>query len=127
MAVILVDANTRPDTGMDTSNEAPSTASIISSVTGVQLKRYDAESKRLVKEKMAQWESHSTAEKPQKTHFISVSLQEISDPDVLAYFNTIPTSFRLDEEQVDRLIEAGRTLLRDNPGFRQLLADLENP
>jgi NTE family protein len=127
MAVILVDANTRPDTGMDTSNEEPSTASIISSVTGVQLKRYDAESKRLVKEKMAQWESQSTAEKPQKAHFISVSLQEISDPDVLAYFNTIPTSFRLDEEQVDRLIEAGRTLLRDNPGFQQLLADLENP
>jgi hypothetical protein len=53
--------------------------------------------------------------------------QRVKQPSTLDFFNMILTSFNLNDEQVDRLIEAGRTLLRDNPEFQQLLTDLANP
>ena len=127
IVVIMVNASTEPNTDMNQSVKQPSTASVISAVSGLQLARYDAESIRLVKHKMAQWASQSTPERPLMAHFISVSLQDIKRQDTLEFFNMIPTSFNLNDEQVDRLIEAGRTLLRDNPEFQRLLADLANP
>ena len=36
----------------------------------------------------------------------------------------IPTTFTLPDETVDRLIEAGRRLLRESPEFQRLLAAL---
>jgi len=45
---------------------------------------------------------------------------------MLAFFDAIPTSFALDDEQVDKLIKAGRELLRNNVEFQQLLTDIEN-
>ena len=68
----------------------------------------------------------STPEQEVKTHFINVSLQKIKHPETLKFFNAIPTSFALKDEQVDRLIEAGRQLLREDPEFQQLLVDLRN-
>ena len=37
----------------------------------------------------------------------------------------LPTSFRLKPEQVDKLRDAARRLLRKSEGFRRLLRDLE--
>jgi NTE family protein len=42
----------------------------------------------------------------------------------LKFFNAVPTNFTLNDEQVDKLIEAGRELLRANPDFQELLDDL---
>jgi hypothetical protein len=44
-----------------------------------------------------------------------------------AYFNSLPTSFDLDDEAVERLMSAGRQLLRDDPEFQALLAELAAP
>jgi NTE family protein len=127
IVVVMVDADTGPNTNMNQSTRQPSTASVISAVSGLQLARYDAESIRLVKHKMAQWAARSTPEIPLKAHFISVSFQDIRQADTLEFINKIPTSFNLSDEQVDTLIEAGRRLLRDNPAFQKLLSDLANP
>ena len=40
------------------------------------------------------------------------------------FFNAVGTSFNLDDETVDRLIEVGRRLLRESPDFQQLVASL---
>jgi hypothetical protein len=32
----------------------------------------------------------------------------------------------LEDEQIDKLIDAGRQLLRNNPDFQRLLADIKN-
>lgn len=45
-------------------------------------------------------------------------------PERRKFFHRIPTSFTLTDEQVDQLIAAGGELLRSNPEFRRLLADL---
>ena len=67
----------------------------------------------------------STPEQTVKTYFINVSIQKVKHPEAKAFFNAIPTSFALKDDQVDKLIEAGRQLLRDDPGFQQLLVDLK--
>ncbi len=56
--------------------------------------------------------------------FRQTRLYDIQQPEQRAFFNAIPTSFNLSEEQVDRLIEAGHELLRNNPDYQRLLADL---
>jgi len=127
VAIIMVNASTEPSTGMNQSKRQPSTASVISAVSGLQLARYDAESMRLVTQLMEKWTAQSTPERPLRAYFIRVGLQDIKHPDSLAFFNEIPTSFNLNDEQVDRLIEAGRVLLRENPEFQRLLADLAKP
>ena len=47
------------------------------------------------------------------------------DKPAQAYFNTVPTSFSLTNDQVDRLIDQGRDLLLNAPEFRRFLK--ENP
>jgi len=125
--VIMVDATTERTTDMDISNKEPSAVGVIGAVANLQLTRYDYDSRAMVKEKMDKWAAEiSTPQRPVKTHFISISIQDVKDPKTLAYLNSIPTSFALNDEQVDRLIATGREQLRNNPEFQQLLTDLES-
>jgi len=127
VVVIMVDATTERTTDMDTSNKEPSAFGVIGAVTNLQLTRYDYDSKVLVRDKLNAWaKMYSTPERPVQTHFIDVSLQDVKDPKTLAYLNAIPTSFSLKDEEVDKLIATGRELLRDNPGFQQLLTYLKS-
>jgi len=66
----------------------------------------------------------STPDNPFTAYNVRVELMDILHPDDRSFFNQIPTSFSLSDEQVDRLIEAGRELLRNNPNYQRLLADL---
>jgi len=58
-------------------------------------------------------------------YFIRLSFEEVPEGPLRRFLNEIPTSFALDDVQVDRLIAAGRELLRNNAEFRRLLASLQ--
>jgi NTE family protein len=78
-----------------------------------------------MKQSMTRWAKEvSTPERPAKPYFIQISFRDIQQPERRRFFNRIPTSFSLSDEQVDRLIETGRELLRQNPDFQQFLSDL---
>ena len=127
VVVLMVNAATETNEDMDLSNKEPSAFGVVGAVTNLQLTRYDTDSMILTREIVEEWATElSTPEQAVKTHFINVSIQKIKHPETLAFFNAIPTSFALEDEQVDKLIEAGRQLLRDDPGFQQLLVDLNN-
>jgi len=66
----------------------------------------------------------STPDNTVMPYKVRVGFDDIEHPDDRSFFNRIPTSFSLSDEQVDRLIEAGRELLRNNPNYQRLLADL---
>ncbi|MFC1688189.1 patatin-like phospholipase family protein [Pseudomonadota bacterium] len=125
IVIIMVDAATETNEGMDESNKEPSAIGVVGAVTNLQLTRYDADSMLLTKATVEKWARElSTTEQPVKTHLINVSLQKIKHPELREFFNGIPTSFALKDEQVDKLIEAGRNLLREDPEYQQLLIDL---
>ncbi len=125
--VMVVNASTDPEPDMDQTNKQPSLKETIGAMSDVQLHHYNVATIELMKNTITHWTRVlSTPEKPIKSYFIRVNLKDIKDPERRKFLNKVPTSFKLTDEQVDKLIEAGGELLRDNPEFRQLLADLES-
>ena len=126
LVLIVVDASTTPVYEMDETNKQPSLKQSIGAVTGVQLHRYNTATLELVSDSVKLWtEELATDGPPVSPFFIDVSLSGIENPEKREYFNQVPTSFKLDDEQVDRLIEAGRELLRNHPEFQRFLASQE--
>ena len=94
-------------------------------MSDIQLHRYNAETLQLTKNALANWSKElSTPERPVRTYFVQLAFRDLP-PERQRFFNQIPTSFALTDEQVDKLIAAGGELLRNNPVFQRLLADIE--
>jgi NTE family protein len=110
---------------MDQTPKHPSTAQSISAVSNVQLRRYSTDTIALVDKSLKRWAGEiSSPQHPVEPYFILLDFNGIEDPNQREFLNQIPTSFSLTDEQVDALIAAGGELLRGNPEFRRLLADL---
>ncbi|MGB5494750.1 MAG: patatin-like phospholipase family protein [Sedimenticolaceae bacterium] len=123
LVVVSVNAATNPDREMDRSNRSPSIKETIGAVSSIQLRRYNADTLQLLDDKLKDWAHElSTPDRPVDVYFIKLSFSEIGQPETLRFFNLIPTSFALSDEQVDKLISAGRKLLRNNPDFQRFLA-----
>jgi len=123
--VISVNAATNPEPLMDGSDKPPSLAETIGAMNDVQLRRYSAATLDAVRQGMAQWaKATSTPQRPVSTHFIQVSFASLPDTGQRKFFQALPTSFSLSDEQVDKLISVGGSLLRENAQFQRLLTEL---
>ncbi len=126
LVIITVDASasdSHPE--MDSNNKPPSVNELMSAVSRVQLSRYNKATLELVQQHQQLWAKDlSTPGRTVIPYFIQLSFNDIKQSDRRLYFNSIPTSFSLSDEQVDRLIEAGHELLRNNPEYQRLIADL---
>jgi hypothetical protein len=58
-------------------------------------------------------------------YLAKVKFEDLEDPAKRSYMDKLPTSFRLKPEEVDKLRDAARRLLRKSEGFEKLLRDLE--
>jgi NTE family protein len=125
IAVIVVNAETDPDPTIDLSLASPSFAMLMSSVSGAQIRRYNFETLLLTQEMIQRAASElSTPERPVGAHMINVSFDGIADVAERRYYKRLPTSFKLDEREVDDLREAGRRLLRESGDFQELVKAL---
>jgi len=125
LVIISVNASTDPEPEMDVSNKQPSLEETIDAVTDVQLHRYNAATLELMDKTVTRWARElSTPGRPVTPYFVQLSFRDISQLEKRQFFNRIPTSFSLTDEQVDRLISAGRDLLRSNPDYQRFVADL---
>jgi len=59
-----------------------------------------------------------------KTYFVELSFAQHPDPAERRFLMSLPTSFRLDRADVDRVIAAAKTILERSPAFREFLRDL---
>lgn len=59
-----------------------------------------------------------------ETYLIHLDFDLVNDKDERKFFKNIPTSFTLEEEQVDRLIEVANTMLVNSKELQQLVEDL---
>ena len=122
--LITVNASTAPEPEMDKSNKQPSAAETISAMSNVQLSRYNDVSMALTDEGMREWAKElSTPDLTVTPYHVQVRFMDVELPEEREYYDLIPTSFSLSEEQVDRLILVGRELLRNNPDFQRFLVD----
>jgi NTE family protein len=128
IALISVNASTQAVNSMDLSNAEPGLSATISAMSDVQLHRYNVDTIELMEHSLAAWTRElSTPGHPVGSYFVRLDLQQPPDVEERRFLNAVPTSFQLSSEQVDRLIGAGRQLLRDNPEFKRLLSDLAEP
>jgi len=113
---------------MDKSAKQPSMITSMNAMTSIQLHRYNAATVDEVRDNLYTWSAGlSTPEHEVKPYFIEVSFEDVTQPQLKLFLNKIPTSFKLEQDQVDALIESGRSLLREDPEFQQLLKDLATP
>lgn len=125
MVVMVVNASTTSETNIGINKTLPSIGDTLSALTDMQLHLYNTETNSLIKKQLIEWsQSISTKEHPIIPYFIELDVSDIKDPQERLYFNRIPTSFSLEKEQADRLIETAKRLLRQNSEYQKLLKDL---
>lgn len=143
VVIILVNAETALDVESSRRSQTPTFAASLGAATSVPLQRYSFETVALLKDRLKEWEQESYDARcirgsgSQQAsavaagedacsgigfHFIEVNFSEIADEKERNYLKQLPTSFVLSDEAVDHLIEAGRTVLRNNTQFQHLLS-----
>ncbi|RVU82828.1 patatin-like phospholipase family protein [Leucothrix sargassi] len=124
--VISVDAAIPPKKTMDLSNAHPSLVDSALAVSDVQLNRYNVLTLDTMEHTIKGWANQlSTPEKRVEPYFIKLSFQDVVDEELRNKLNAVETSFNLPDSQVDILIQAGQSLLYENPEFKRLLKDLK--
>ena len=127
LAIIVVNAAVESRMEWAQRDETPSLENIIRSLSNATINRTNRETIGLVEASLAQWQKEQGADgaglQP-AIYFITVDFHSRSDPAERAFFDSVPTSFDLPPETVDRLVAAGGRLLRESLPYRSLLNDL---
>ncbi len=120
--VIIINAATNPKNPIDSSRDTPSAAQVMSAVSRTQIGDYTLESLSLLEESFYEWAAElSTPEHPVMPFFIKLDFEGVADMRQRKFLNNMATSFSLPNDEVDTLIEAGRTLLRESPDYQKLV------
>ena len=125
IVVISLDASNDPATAIGKSPTRPPPTATVDVMSTIQIHRYNASTKGLIDEMLTTWsEELSTDDAEVEYYYISLDFNQMKDPEDVFYLNNIPTAFTLSDQEVDRLISAGRTTLFQHPEFIRLLQDL---
>jgi NTE family protein len=139
---IVVNARSAHDKDWQKKESPPGSIKQLAQSTGVPIERYSFETVELIKDRaaVADWrrrlfiaeaqlsgmsKEEAEAQYPSiDVHVMDVNFENLSDPEERTYFMNLPTSFVLEDEEVDRLREVGGRLLRQSPVYQELLGQL---
>ena len=131
---LVVSAEVLPDRGIDRSGQAPSTVQMASAVVDALMNNNSFETMTWLRASLNLWRSEAqelahTVDSPYAGspdfYLIEAHLQNIADPVERNRMMHIPTALKLEEQQVQSLISAGRALLKNSPEFQRLVSDLQ--
>jgi len=114
--------------GKPTSTKKPATPSLrttLSLVSGTGIYRYNFETIELLRESVAAWSQQVESHGLMQADVVEVAFDYLEDAEERVFFDGIATSFNLDDETIDRLIEVGGRLLRESPDFKDFIAQLQ--
>ena len=124
--VISVNASTSPNYDIESTNENPSVEDTINLVTDVQIHRSNVATLELMHNSVKRWSAElATPEKPVESYFVEIDFNGIPQSEQRQYFNQIPTSLSLTQQQVDDLVAVGHELLSSNNEFQRFIKDME--
>jgi NTE family protein len=146
VVIIVVNARSSPRTEWDKSENPPGMVSQLLQSASVPIDRYSFETIEAIKDRVqiytwrrdlriaqfrlagateAEAEAKANAIVPNvDLYAVSVSFDEISDPQERAYFMELPTSFVLPPEAVDRLRDVAGRLMRQSPDYQRMVRSL---
>jgi NTE family protein len=122
LVVVVVNAHRDPERGWDRSPDPPGKGDLQDQAWSIPVDRYSLEAIEAARDQVGRW---AGAEAGRSAYFVEVGFDRLADPAERLYFRRVPTSFKLEAEQVDRLREVAGRLLRESPDFVRLLEDLE--
>jgi NTE family protein len=136
---IVVNAEKRVDDSWDKIEYVPPFAAMFSNYSSIAISRYNLETVALLRESFERWTREvQTGRCPPgqistepgscgdiTTYLAEVKFENLEDPAERSHMDKLPTSFRLKPEEVDKLRDAARRLLRESEDFQRLLRDLE--
>jgi len=142
---IVVNARSAHTRDWEKKESPPGSIKQLVQSSGVPIERYSFETVELIKDRTAvadlrrrlliaeaqlagMSKEEAEARHPEiKVHVINVNFEDLSDSEERAFFMNLPTSFVLEEEEVDRLREVGGRLLRQSADYRELLEEIGTP
>jgi NTE family protein len=124
IVVIVVNAEVHPKPKFSLVATAPGLAQVLGSISDTQIYSYNFDTIQLMRESIAKWSQDMPGT---DATLVNVDFEAIEDPKEREFFNSIPTALGLPDKTVDRLIAAGRQLLRESPEFQELLVNLRRP
>src|SRR5262245_27158595 len=138
VAFLVINAQTESIREWTRSASPPSTLDVLTSASTVTLNRYNYETVDLFRQSLDRLAADirdtrcraSAGSNPASNcgdvaaHLIEISFAQHPDPAERTYLNELPTTLALSPEQVERTINAARTIIAASPEFQALLRDL---
>jgi len=138
VAIIVVNAETQPDSFWDRVESPPAFAAMLESYSSIAIERYNVASVGLLKGSLRGWAEQVRRQRcPEgkistepgscgdiEFYVIEVRFDALKDEQERWYFKRLPTSFSLQPEEVDKLRDAAHRILFESAEFRKLLSDL---
>ena len=135
---IVVNAETEPDRKWDRTERIPPFGAMASAYSSIGIERYNQETLALLKESVKSWENEIKTKRCKggvvssepgscgdiNFYVVEVKFDALRDETERLYYKRLPTSFKLDPEQVDKLRDVAQRLLNDSQEFQRLLGDL---
>ncbi len=135
---VIVNAETEVDDRWDRLERIPPFAAMVDSYSSIAISRYNVETVALLRESLGRWTDEVRAgrcgSQPISTepgscgdirfYIVEVKFDALPDEAEQKVLKRLPTSFRLQLEQVDHLRDAARRIVAESRAFRELLDDL---
>lgn len=134
MVFLSVNAETSPDVHDFRSDELPVMSKVFGSLVDIPINRYSSDTLLLMRLAIERIRAEFRANPPGKDsvftpdadlYFINVGMDAVEDKEEQEYLMKIPTSLRLSDEQIDRLLVAASRLIMKDPEFQRLMKDLQ--
>ena len=135
---LVVNAETEVDDRWSRSSRPPPLGTAIESYSSVVITRYNFETIMLLRESFGPWTEEvrrsRCGDQPIsldpgdcgdiRFYLIEIKFNNVQDVDSRKHFKRLPTSFKLDPVEVDRLRAVARKLLEESPEYQRLLKEL---
>jgi NTE family protein len=131
---IMVNAETASQPVQDRSPDVPGVLRAVTALVDIPINHYSAETRSRIRATVAAWEQevkNATDAKradifarDAKFYLIEISLAAAPDPAEREHFMNVPTTLKLNEGDVQMLIDYGRSALRESPEFSNLIKDI---
>ncbi len=121
--VVTVNAEGRDERSWDGLNRSASAVQVVSGLSNAQIKQNNHLTVKLARMALGGLARDlSTPERPVHFRHIELSFSKLANSEQRDFLSGIETSFNLSDKKVDRLIEAGRRVVRDSRELAEALA-----
>lgn len=122
LMIVLVNSNVEPKRNMDASPEIPDVSETLDAFTEALIQNRNSDTKSYFFDQDSPFKKHIKEQNPNVEVFLSeVSFTAIKSETQRQFLNTLPTSLELTNEQIDKVIAAGRDLLKSDASFQQFV------